>query len=401
MKKLLLYALFISSSIIFLSPLNAFAADDFASTYVTWQNSSGSTLPTHSGTGLSYTTISRPNSSGWIQTSVKPNNNTIADDYYYNYMIISVGFEGNQQLSAGTWQVNNGTDIFLQQSYGATFLMGVQYDGADWYNCYPLGSQHGETSTFTMYCPIKHNNTTWTGVRFYVYYDYMVWTDDVVITLDKWMLLHYKDQGTGGIESAINNQTSSITNAQNQTTNAINNLDSDLKDSSTTDANNSANSFFSGFQTESFGHLTDIITAPLSLFSAITSSTCNPITLNVDFSDSTNGAVGSKNVVLPCGTTLFWENASLGNKVSNFRTFWNILLGAPLIYGCLLLLVRSFNGALDPLNDELISFEYNKDSERVYRDMKSQEVRDMAKLNHEGGLNAAQYKKFAILRRKK
>ena len=331
-----LFLVIIPLLLFFLLPSDVFAADDFASTYVNWQNSSGSTLPTHSGTGLSYTTISRPNSSGWIQTSIKPNNNTIADDYYYNYMIISVGFEGNQQLSAGTWQVNNGTDIFLQQSYGATFLMGVQYDGADWYNCYPLGSQHGETSTFTMYCPIKHNNNTWTGVRFYVYYDYMVWTDDVVITLDKWMLLHYKDQGTGGIESAINNQTSSITNAQNQTTNAVNGINNTLNNDSTTDAQSTGSSFFNNFSVNNFG-LTTLIQAPFTFINSFT-NTCSPLTITLF----------GKDVPLPCGDTIFWGRSD----VSTFRGIWQLLVGGPIIYALGLTLFRKIQIALNPDKSE-------------------------------------------------
>lgn len=70
-----------------------------------------------------------------------------------------------------------------------------------------------------------------------------------------------------------------------------------LKDSDTSEASGEAESFFSGFTTDTHG-LTSIITAPLTLIGNITSSTCSPLALEVPFLDG-------QTLNLPCMSSIY------------------------------------------------------------------------------------------------
>jgi len=85
--------------------------------------------------------------------------------------------------------------------------------------------------------------------------------------------------------SIINDKLDSNKQAINSNTDALNKQTDTLKDSDSSEATDDAGSFFSGFNTDTFG-LTSIITAPLNLITSITSSTCSPVGLPVPFVDN-------------------------------------------------------------------------------------------------------------------
>jgi len=104
-----------------------------------------------------------------------------------------------------------------------------------------------------------------------------------------------EDATTGAINNLKTEQEK--TNQKIDKTNEeLGKLNDNLNNDNTDEASNEASEFFSGFETDTFG-LTSIITAPLNLISSITSSSCNPLGLDVPFVDST--------LSLPCMTNIY------------------------------------------------------------------------------------------------
>ncbi|MBQ3021689.1 MAG: hypothetical protein IJD92_05660, partial [Bacilli bacterium] len=87
------------------------------------------------------------------------------------------------------------------------------------------------------------------------------------------------------LQSETNSKLEESNKLQSETNNTLKNNDS-------SEATNEAGSFFSGFETDTFG-LTSIITAPLNLITSITSSTCVPMGLPIPF-------IEGQTLNLPC-----------------------------------------------------------------------------------------------------
>ena len=127
-----------------------------------------------------------------------------------------------------------------------------------------------------------------------------------------------------------------IVDAQNQTTNAINDINDTLTDSNVTA--NAQTGIFDNIDLFEDNTLSGIMTAPLTYLRSI-DGTCTPITLTYK----------SQDITLPCGTTIFWARPD----VSTFRTFWNILFGGFIIYRLCFKLFKTINNALDPTKDDV------------------------------------------------
>lgn len=159
-----------------------------------------------------------------------------------------------------------------------------------------------------------------------------------------------------GINSSINQSNSllqesnqkqqDMINKQNETnqkldanTDAVNEQTNTLKDSNSSDATNSAGSFFSGFTTDTFG-LTSIITAPLNLITSITSSTCSPVGLPIPFVDNMT-------LNLPCLRGIYEQH--FGTLLSVYQT---ITFGIVAYWVCIRIfaLVKDFK---NPEHDEI------------------------------------------------
>lgn len=87
----------------------------------------------------------------------------------------------------------------------------------------------------------------------------------------------------------------------------------EIMDDDTSGANSEAESFFSGFTTDTHG-LTSIITAPLTLIGNITSSTCSPLALEVPF-------VEGKTLNLPCMSTIYKKHFGSLLNIYQIATF--------------------------------------------------------------------------------
>lgn len=110
------------------------------------------------------------------------------------------------------------------------------------------------------------------------------------------------------IKNDINNVNNSLNNVNNSikdTNNKLDDVNNTLNDDNVDDAKDSANSFFSTFQTDTFG-LTGIITAPLNLIKSITSTSCSDLVLPLPFIN-TEGRVGSQ-FALPCMEQIYSDN---------------------------------------------------------------------------------------------
>lgn len=127
-----------------------------------------------------------------------------------------------------------------------------------------------------------------------------------------------------------------VIDAQQQTTNSINNINNNITDSNVTaDAQTGLFDDITLFEDNT---LSGMMTAPLTYLRNIDGS-CSPVSLTYR----------NKTISLPCGTTIFWSRPD----VSTFRTFWNILFGGFIIYRLSFKLFKTINNALDPTKDDV------------------------------------------------
>lgn len=422
MKKISIFFLFLVSIFIF-APQLVFAEEYTTSLYTNFYNSDSRQNALSNVMGLAYHT-------GTAQTSLNAQWST---NYYYtdllsvsNYRggVLKIPFYSIFYPQSQSFIVNDSELAEYCQRYTCN-----SYDSNGvclTYNCSTASSSDYSTNQ-TFYDNYSPNASF--NFRFY-YNDSSHWTpcnlegNNIVCPIPqdastmynitvfhkiigKSAFTYYLALGRGIF--VYTNGTSAIVEAQENTTQAIDDMNTSINNSDTTESSSTASNFFSGFQTESNGHLTQIITAPLTLLSSLTASCTTPVEINLGFknlnekttADGGSLQVGNKTIMLPCGTALFWENSELVEDISSFRTFWNILIGGPIIYGLLLLVMSAFNNAIDPLNDELITLEFNSPREQVYRDMRSQEVRETASISHNAGLKASDYKRSWRFNRKR
>lgn len=138
--------------------------------------------------------------------------------------------------------------------------------------------------------------------------------------------------------SSLEEQQKNIYEEQQKTTQEQQKTNDTLNDDNVSDSTNKANEFFSGFTTDTHG-LTAIITAPLSLISNITSSSCSPLVLPLPYVD--------KDLTLPCMSSIY------SNYFGSFLSIYHVItFGIVAYWVC----VRIFNLVKDfknPDHDEI------------------------------------------------
>lgn len=145
----------------------------------------------------------------------------------------------------------------------------------------------------------------------------------------------------------ILNQNATII-SQNQT--IINNSDNikstteDIKGSLNDDSidTSQSDSFFDGFNNED-NLLTSVVLFPIQILNNV-DATCTPLTLPFE-----SDKMKANDYSLPCGDTLFWNKP----KVAEFKKFWNFIVGAPIIYGCLLWSFKTIQKLKNPFDNEV------------------------------------------------
>lgn len=204
--------------------------------------------------------------------------------------------------------------------------------------CIPFS---GSTISATYVCPVGDSSTL----------DYLYFTAIFENTISVSMYfgnnitLIGKDATSNDVSSAINKQTIEITDAineqnktQQETNQKIDDLNNNITSSDTTEASNSADEFFSGFESDDFG-LSSIITAPLNLIKSITSSTCTPIGFKAPFVD--------QKVTLPCMNAIYREH------FGSFLTIYQTITFGMIAYWVSVKIFFMVKGFKDPDSDRI------------------------------------------------
>lgn len=111
-----------------------------------------------------------------------------------------------------------------------------------------------------------------------------------------------------------------------------------IKDSDTSDASNSANSFFDGFEDNNYG-LSDIVTMPLEFIKGMSSSTCNSLEFPVPFVN--------QNVKLACMSSIYKKHFSA------FLSLYQVITTGLIAYWCCVNMFRLVQNFKNPDNDEV------------------------------------------------
>lgn len=136
------------------------------------------------------------------------------------------------------------------------------------------------------------------------------------------------------ISSAIDKNTDEIKKGNEETKKQTDTI----KDSDTTEASDSANSFFGDFESSDYG-LSDIVTMPLEFIKKMSSSTCNSLEFPVPFVD--------QNVELPCMSSIYKKH------FSSFLTLYQIITTGLIAYWCCVNMFRLVQNFKNPDNDEV------------------------------------------------
>lgn len=142
-------------------------------------------------------------------------------------------------------------------------------------------------------------------------------------------------------QSIINNQNSNnqaIIDSQEETTNAVNDLNDTINDDDVSDSETQASSFFGNFQNNDHG-LSGIITAPLSFIQSLSSSTCSPLTWHFGWFEN--------EFSLPCATTI------VQNNWPDFLTLYQTITFGVVAYIVILNIFALVKGFKDPDSDKL------------------------------------------------
>lgn len=152
--------------------------------------------------------------------------------------------------------------------------------------------------------------------------------------------MNYSSQSLINQNSQIINQNNTIINNQNDIKNNTEDIKGALNDDSIDTSQ--SDSFFDGFNNED-NLLTSVVLFPIQILNNV-DSTCTPLTLPFE-----SDKMKANDYSLPCGDTLFWNKP----KVAEFKKFWNFIVGAPIIYGCLLWSFKTIQKLKNPFDNEV------------------------------------------------
>lgn len=356
------YILIIPLFLLLFFPFNVFATNTAGWIYLS-NTLNGGVIADENGYFKISSTL---NDNGYKQVELYRGNNRYFtfDSNYTDYLMLNVFVRSYSWYGSGdTWTTGSGSTSYTYQNNDISMTFRLEYEKSsnrnDIYGTLcelsPNANYSNGMRYFTVICPTFKGydsfrgiimNVTGTFEASQIQFDFAARGDIIAV-------------GGNNVSSEIANQTQSIINSQNQiiasqnqTNSTLNDMNNSINNSSTTDANTKGSSFFSNFGSHDNAHLTTIITAPLRLFNAMKTECTQPLSIPIGFNNSTNGAIPNRNINISCYAN-FWNR----EDVQTFRTFWNLLIGGPAIYGLLVLLMKAFNKALDPLEDGLIAID--------------------------------------------
>lgn len=170
--------------------------------------------------------------------------------------------------------------------------------------------------TTTIQIPLKHS----TNPNF------------IQIWISNWWTFYSDDELT---KELITQQQQQI-QQQQQTNNKLDEMNDNITNSNTSDADNKGSSFFDGFNTTDHGGISGIVTAPLTSINQLLNGTCVPLTTTYK----------GKELSLPCGYD-FW------NKMPEIRNFWNLIGGGLLCYSIIIKLFKLIEKMKNPDDDRV------------------------------------------------
>lgn len=159
--------------------------------------------------------------------------------------------------------------------------------------------------------------------------------------------MNYSNQTAINQNSNIINQNTQIINQNDTIINNQNNIKNnteDIKGALNDDSidTSQSDSFFDGFDNED-NLLTSVVLFPIQILNNV-DATCTPLTLPFE-----SDKMKASDYSLPCGDTIFWNKS----KVAEFKKFWNFIVGAPIIYGCLLWSFKTIQKLKNPFDNEV------------------------------------------------
>lgn len=152
--------------------------------------------------------------------------------------------------------------------------------------------------------------------------------------------IHYND-GTDNNSSVLNDIKDNTTATKNNSNDIKNNTKETndlIKNTDTSDSQNSASAFFSDFSRNSHG-LTGIVTAPLRLIESFTTASCSPITFQLPFVNNW--------VTLPCMKSIY------ENHFGVFFTLYQLITTGVICYGVCINLYSKLRQLENPNNDRI------------------------------------------------
>ena len=152
-------------------------------------------------------------------------------------------------------------------------------------------------------------------------------------------LIEYQTQVIQDMSDKINQNLEDMMSIFQQSNDEINDT---ITDSDISEGQGQANDFFNDFTTDTYG-LTSVITAPLSFFNNLTSSSCSPLVVPLPFIDT--------DLTLPCMSTIYSQ------YFGSFFTLYQSITFGVIAYW---VVVRIFNLVKDfknPEHDEIEVFD--------------------------------------------
>ena len=140
------------------------------------------------------------------------------------------------------------------------------------------------------------------------------------------------------LKDILQNSNSSLKDSIDKNTEENKKTNETLKDSNVKDSQDSANGFFSDFESSDFG-LSDVITMPLTFIKGLASNQCNSLVLPLPFVD--------KSVELPCMTSVY--NSYFPTFLSIYQTITTGLIA----YWVCINIFRMVQNFKNPDNDEI------------------------------------------------
>ena len=259
----------------------------------------------------------------------------------YEYLVFSwSGYYGVEQEVDST-SLNYNLDV---ERFGITFNL-LASNGYGSYNtkCEVQGNM--------IICPM-YANAIYNQLSTYIYYGSTYTQSDISIRIliNQYPMLY-------------DNDTSSITNAQHETTNAITSMNQTISDTNTTSDTSSASTFFGDYNETATDGVSAIVSMPLNIFNALTTGSTKDLcfTLKGKQSCFPSGAIlwnkSTRSSVHVGNSTLtphpFSDGGSLSTGLSAFKILFNVVVSGFLGYKMLKSIMRIVNDMLNPTRDKV------------------------------------------------